>query len=565
MSASHTDAQPRPVSGGDAGQAWRSLTILVTIVAIEACLGGWLFGRWLWAIPGKRSVAIALVGMLGGLWSHVEHHRAAYRAAPVRWPLIVAQLLSFVGVLAALGGLQAGTLRLSLEHWGTVLAVVVPAAAWLVCSLTAIAPHRGLAQTLIGTATLCAAFAVAAWNMGDLTQGFWNYTGDTTVTLVELLLRPFAGGPIVRPEPFVIGTDSFRVLIAPACSGFHGIGLMTVLLAGSLWWFRQLYRFPQALLLLPIGIALIWLANVVRITALILVGIWISPEIAVDGFHSTAGWIAFLTVGLGIIWGASRIPFFSRAAVSPSDIPDGTASAATQPAVTAGERPANTPTVACLLPFLALTAVTMLTRAFTSGFDVLYPLRVVCVVAVLWCLRGSYAWRECRISPVAVAIGAVAFAAWVVLTPVAAIFTAAAGAGLSPQDVMPQPFLPSDPRQLGQPWTALWLFFRVVGSVVTVPIAEELFFRGFVIRRCIAEDADSVPEGQFSLFSFVVSSVAFGALHGDAWLAGIVAGMLFAVALFWRRRLCDAVVAHATTNALLSGTVIATGSWSQWG
>jgi CAAX prenyl protease-like protein len=183
--------------------------------------------------------------------------------------------------------------------------------------------------------------------------------------------------------------------------------------------------------------------------------------------------------------------------------------------------------------------------------------RVVCVAAVLFYLRRSYAWREWRVSPVAVAIGAVAFAAWMVLTHVT---TDASGAHVAPPNS--QQF---DPYQLGQPSAALWLLCRVIGSVVTVPIAEELFFRGFVIRRCIAEDTESVPEGQFSWFSVLASSAAFGFLHGDAWLAGIVAGMLFAAALYGRRRLCDAVVAHATTNALLSGYVLATGSWSQWG
>jgi len=74
-----------------------------------------------------------------------------------------------------------------------------------------------------------------------------------------------------------------------------------------------------------------------------------------------------------------------------------------------------------------------------------------------------------------------------------------------------------------------------------------------------------VPVGQFTWLSFIVSSVAFGALHGQAWLAGVVVGMLFAGALAWRRSLADAVVAHATTNALLCGYVIATGSWTQWG
>ncbi|NDF40252.1 MAG: CAAX prenyl protease-related protein [Proteobacteria bacterium] len=98
-----------------------------------------------------------------------------------------------------------------------------------------------------------------------------------------------------------------------------------------------------------------------------------------------------------------------------------------------------------------------------------------------------------------------------------------------------------------------------------VPIAEELFFRGFVIRRCIGPDVDAVPVGEFTWLSFLLSSVAFGVLHGDAWVAGTVAGMLFALALYTRRRLDDAIVAHATTNALLSGYVVATGSWAQWG
>jgi CAAX prenyl protease-like protein len=206
------------------------------------------------------------------------------------------------------------------------------------------------------------------------------------------------------------------------------------------------------------------------------------------------------------------------------------------------------------MPFLALTAITMLTRAFTSGFDLLYPVRVVCVAGVLWSLRDSLAWRQCRVSLLPVAIGTIAFAAWMLLTPGP---KSPAAAGLDVARL--------DPHQLGQPWSAVWLLFRVAGSTVTVPIAEELFFRGFVTRRCIAEDTDRVPLGTFSWFSFLASAVSFGVLHGNAWLAGIVVGILFGVALYVRRSLFDAVVAHATTNALLSSYVITTGSWSEWG
>jgi CAAX prenyl protease-like protein len=67
---------------------------------------------------------------------------------------------------------------------------------------------------------------------------------------------------------------------------------------------------------------------------------------------------------------------------------------------------------------------------------------------------------------------------------------------------------------------ALWLTARVVGSVVIVPIAEELAFRGYLLRRVIDADFTSISPKQFTLASFLISSIAFGALHGR-WLAGM--------------------------------------------
>jgi len=55
----------------------------------------------------------------------------------------------------------------------------------------------------------------------------------------------------------------------------------------------------------------------------------------------------------------------------------------------------------------------------------------------------------------------------------------------------------------------------------------------------------------------------FGALHGR-WLGGTLAGMAYALALYRRGEVVDAIVAHATTNALIAGFVLATGSWSLW-
>jgi len=47
-------------------------------------------------------------------------------------------------------------------------------------------------------------------------------------------------------------------------------------------------------------------------------------------------------------------------------------------------------------------------------------------------------------------------------------------------------------------------------------------------------------------------------------LAGIAAGMIFCLVMYRRGNLADAVVAHMTSNALLSFYVLLFHSWSMW-
>ena len=105
--------------------------------------------------------------------------------------------------------------------------------------------------------------------------------------------------------------------------------------------------------------------------------------------------------------------------------------------------------------------------------------------------------------------------------------------------------------------------FRVLGSVITVPLAEELAFRGYLIRKLIAKDFENVPLVQFSWFSFMLTSVLFGLLH-ERWIAGTLAGMCYALALYRRGQIGDAVIAHMTTNALIAIFVLTQARWSLW-
>ena len=111
---------------------------------------------------------------------------------------------------------------------------------------------------------------------------------------------------------------------------------------------------------------------------------------------------------------------------------------------------------------------------------------------------------------------------------------------------------------------AAWIAFRVGAAVVTVPITEELAFRGYLARRLLGREFDEIPFAQLTLFSIGLSSLAFGVMHGQHWLVGIVAGLAYAFLLRHRGRIGDAVAAHAVSNLLLAAWVLARGNWGLW-
>ena len=110
-------------------------------------------------------------------------------------------------------------------------------------------------------------------------------------------------------------------------------------------------------------------------------------NLALGGFHSQAGSLAFLAVSLGLATIAHRTRFFSTTAA---------------PEETAGF---DNPAAPYLAPLMALVAASMLTGAFTAGFDYGYPLRVLAVAGALWVFRHQYRDLRWTWSWTAVAIG----------------------------------------------------------------------------------------------------------------------------------------------------------------
>ncbi len=108
------------------------------------------------------------------------------------------------------------------------------------------------------------------------------------------------------------------------------------------------------------------------------------------------------------------------------------------------------------------------------------------------------------------------------------------------------------------------LFWRTVRAALIVPVVEELFWRGWLMRWLIDPEFERVRLGAFTAFSFGVTALLFASEHGPYWDVGLMAGLLYNGWMVKTRSIADCVLAHGVTNAALSGYVIWTAQWQYW-
>ena len=105
---------------------------------------------------------------------------------------------------------------------------------------------------------------------------------------------------------------------------------------------------------------------------------------------------------------------------------------------------------------------------------------------------------------------------------------------------------------------------RVLESAVLVPVLEELFWRGWLMRWAIRSDFESVPLGQYTAVSFWTVAFLFAAEHGPYWEVGLIAGIAYNGWIVRTRNLADCILAHGVTNALLAAYVLVYDKWQYW-
>ena len=333
----------------------------------------------------------------------------------------------------------------------------------------------------------------------------------------------------------IFGTNVFQVLILPGCSGYEGMTLIMIILAAYCVFQRGMLRIPRAFLIIPLAAISMFLLNAIRISALVAIGHYWSPAVAMNGFHAAAGWINLVIVLLFALLLLHNLPFFLKTPLSKNEYP----------ALTKG----GWDEVVLLFPLLALIGSSLFIKALTADFSWLYPIPILLALGTLYYFRTYFRFILDRPSVISIFIGIAVFILWINMIAV--------------DEFRSQQFL----MQLKSAPPVLvdtWLIFRgLVGASLVVPIVEELAFRG-LIQSQIQELLNRFQLQNFSAeIALIISAILFGVLHSD-FLAGTMAGLFFGLAYMQRRKIVDAIVAHAITNALLAIYIVYFGYWSYW-
>jgi CAAX prenyl protease-like protein len=112
--------------------------------------------------------------------------------------------------------------------------------------------------------------------------------------------------------------------------------------------------------------------------------------------------------------------------------------------------------------------------------------------------------------------------------------------------------------------SAAVLILRALRASILVPIAEELFWRAWLMRWLISPKFAEIPLGKWSAQAFWIVAVLFASEHGPYWDVGLITGILYNWWLLRTKSLGDLILVHGVTNACLSAYVLLAGRWEYW-
>jgi CAAX prenyl protease-like protein len=214
-------------------------------------------------------------------------------------------------------------------------------------------------------------------------------------------------------------------------------------------------------------------------------------------------------------------------------------------------------TAAYVAPFLAFVGMLAVEKMIPLPAEWLYLVRFILVTAIIATISWKYLSFRPSFPLASIVIGVAVFVIWVAPDVLFGYrhhwlfensITGAAATSLPP----------NLKGNLG------FIVLRSVSSAMLVPVLEELFWRGWMMRWLIDTNFLKVPLGKYVPFAFWMVAILFASEHGPYWEVGLAAGIVYNLWIVRTRNLADCILAHGVTNAVLAGYVLVTGQWQYW-
>ena len=195
-----------------------------------------------------------------------------------------------------------------------------------------------------------------------------------------------------------------------------------------------------------------------------------------------------------------------------------------------------------------------------DSFPYTYTFNVAVTTAIVLLVGWGYFRAPFRISWWSLAVGVVGIVVWIALAYFDEHYL-----GLAKKLSSGRPgFNPFEQLKDQPRWMWQFVAIRFFGLVVLIPLIEEFFVRGFLMRYVDDPDWDEVPLGQAKTGGWIAPTVYGVVAHMTEPLSALVWFTMVSWLYKKTGSVWDCVVAHAVTNLLLGLYIVKFGAWQLW-
>jgi CAAX prenyl protease-like protein len=194
-------------------------------------------------------------------------------------------------------------------------------------------------------------------------------------------------------------------------------------------------------------------------------------------------------------------------------------------------------------------------------YPCVYTVKVLATAAAMVFVWPGYRQYSRRLTWLAVVIGVVGALLWVVLAQVQHHFMENSSIEWIKSMGQRSAFNPLKELR-DQPALAYgFLLVRFIGLVLIVPVIEEFFLRGFLMRFVQSEKWWEVPFGTVTRLAVVAGTAVPMLMHPGELVAALVWFSMVTWLMIRTRSIWDCILAHAITNLLMGLYVVDSGEW----